>query len=94
MPRYHFHIEDGRSFPDHDGTELPDLESARIEAIRLFGGLLRDDAPTFWNGDDWIMTVTDADQLILFSVNFMAFDAPATKQVFKPKHPAESLLTL
>ena len=50
MPRYFFDVQDGKSFPDYDGCELPDLDAARIEAVRLLGGMLRDEAETFWGG--------------------------------------------
>ncbi len=30
MPRYFFHVEDGKAYPDEEGTELSDLDAARI----------------------------------------------------------------
>ena len=34
MPRYFFHVIDGREIIDNEGTELPGLKEARAEAIR------------------------------------------------------------
>lgn len=42
MPRFFFHVHDHSSSPDRDGTELPDFEIMQIEAVRLVGGLLRE----------------------------------------------------
>lgn len=34
MPTFHFHVRDGDAlFEDPDGSELPDLETARAEAL-------------------------------------------------------------
>ena len=34
MPRFYFHIRDGETLiEDPDGSELPDLEAARVEAL-------------------------------------------------------------
>ncbi len=34
MPRFYFHIRDGDTLiEDHDGSDLPDLEAARSEAL-------------------------------------------------------------
>ena len=35
MPRYYFHCEDGRTFHDDNGLELPDLAAAQHEALQL-----------------------------------------------------------
>lgn len=86
MPIYHFNLHDGKSYPDADGMELPDLKAARIEAVRHVGGLLRDGAEEFWNGDEWTLTVTDDSNLALFSLTFMATDAPAALRI-KPTAP-------
>jgi hypothetical protein len=40
MPRYYFHIEDDRTDIDSVGMELPDLPTARNEAIRTAGEIL------------------------------------------------------
>jgi hypothetical protein len=79
MPRYHFHVADGRDYPDLQGTELADLAAARYEALRFTGSLLADHEHNFWNGADWSMRVTDAIDLTLFTLNFSATNAPCTQ---------------
>lgn len=76
MPRYYFHVEDGRSYPDEEGVELADIDAARINATRMFGAMLCDDPTTFWNGDEWTLKVTDEEGLVLFCVHFVAIDSP------------------
>ena len=61
MPRYFFHVRDGKDLPDTEGSKLPDLNAVRDEALRASGEMLRDSngSAEFWSGDDWIMNVTD-----------------------------------
>jgi hypothetical protein len=78
MPVYHFHVRDGANIPDPDGTELPDLRSARVEAVKLAGRLLMDEPDSFWEGSNWHLEVTDDSGIALFRLDFMATDtAPA-----------------
>ncbi len=77
MPRYHFNVYDEAPEPDRDGTLLPDLETARIEAIRFAGELLSGHPTRFRQGGQWAIDVTDETGLILFSLLFVATDAPA-----------------
>jgi hypothetical protein len=59
MPRYYFHVEDDHTEIDEVGTELPDLEAARSEAVRAAGEILRDGAAkSLWTGKPWRMWVT------------------------------------
>lgn len=78
MPIYHFNMHDGKEYPDTLGHELPDLTSARVEAVRFIAAHLVDDAERFWDGDEWTLQVTDHNGLILFTLIFSAFAAPAT----------------
>ncbi len=42
MPRYHFDLEsDVQHFRDEQGSELPDDEAAREEAVMLLGAIVR-----------------------------------------------------
>ena len=59
MPRFYFHIHDGRDQFDMEGTELPDTETAHVEAIRLTGAVLQKEARLVAAGDRWTMDVTD-----------------------------------
>jgi hypothetical protein len=79
MPRYHFNVFDGLGTPDFDGTELPNRQAARREAIRLAGALLEQEAERLRLGEDWRMEVTDHMGLILFRLDFIVVEAPAMR---------------
>ena len=72
MPRYYFHVRDGRDLPDTEGSELPDLHAVRLEALRASGEMLRGNkgAAEFWSGDDWTMTVVDEDGRSVLTLRF------------------------
>ncbi len=60
MPRFFFHIRDGTYLPDTEGTELPNIEAARIQAVRASGEANRDLGVKFWDyKGEWEMNVTD-----------------------------------
>ena len=80
MPRYHFHIHDGRAVRDEDGIELADAQVARRDAIRLAGQVLDDEAFRLPLGEDWMMEVTDETGLVLFRLDFHVTDAPAVRK--------------
>jgi hypothetical protein len=77
VPRYHFIVRDGTSLDDPDGTELPDVETARTEAVRLVGGLLLDAPANFWSIREWHVEVRDHRGLALFRLDVTSSDAPA-----------------
>jgi len=79
MPKYFFHIHDGLSFPDEEGTDLTDLAAARLEAAQLAGQMMKDDSQAFWNGEDWSVQVTDEASMTLFTLHFMSVQAAATR---------------
>lgn len=58
MPRYFFHVTDGYSARDTEGTELPDIYAAQDQAIRTSGEILRDMGARFWDGTEWKLEVT------------------------------------
>ena len=74
MPRYFFHVMDGRASIDHEGTELAGIEEARSEAIRTAGEILRHDSAGVWTGHPWQMTVADDTGLTKFTLRFSARD--------------------
>jgi hypothetical protein len=76
VPVYHFNVRDGSDIPDPDGTDLPNLRSARVEAVKLAGQVLLDDPEKFWDGPEWGVEVTNAVGGILFRLDFTATDAP------------------
>ena len=78
MPRFHFNVHDGADLPDRTGTELADWQDARLEAIRLAGAILREDARRIALGEDWRMEVTDETGLMLFRLDFTVMETAAT----------------
>ena len=79
MPRFFFHFRDGRTPPDSEGTELPDQEAVRVEAVRLAAEALKWHAETFWNEGEWSLEVTDHTGLTLFTLYFLAIEAAALR---------------
>lgn len=76
MPRYFFHVFDGKSLPDLEGYECPDIYVAQAEAIRMSGEIMRDLGSRFWDGSEWRLEVTDADGRKLFVLRFSAEEMP------------------
>ena len=76
MPRYYFHVEDDHIEIDRVGVELPDIQSAREEAVSAAGQMLRDGAAkSLWSGKPWRMWVTQspfANEKPLFVLRFSA----------------------
>lgn len=76
MIRYFFHTENGRSWFDAEGMAFGDLAAAKLEAVRLMGDLLRDNAHDFWNDGTLRLTVTDQGGQIAFVLDLKATEAP------------------
>jgi hypothetical protein len=72
MPRYYFNIHDGKDIFDDTGTELPDDDRAKTEAVRLAGGLLKDLGSDFWTGSDWLLRVLTEDGRNVCELTFSA----------------------
>jgi hypothetical protein len=76
VPRYFFHVHDGTSTRDDEGTELPDIFAAQEEAIRMSGALLGEMGAKFWDGDEWSLEVTDGAGRLLFTLRLSAEEGP------------------
>jgi hypothetical protein len=75
MPHYFFHVRDGGTTIDSEGVELPDQISAREEAIRTCGEMLREMPASVWSGIPWSLWVTneaDGAGERLFTLNVFA----------------------
>lgn len=60
MALHYFHSFNGHTTLDDLGTDLPDLLSARKEAVRAFRELLLlGSSDALWTGDPWRVWVTD-----------------------------------
>ena len=80
MPRYVFHTADGWRARDKDGTELPDRQAARVEAIRYTGAVMLENPGVLWDGRDFRIEVTDETGTLLFTVIRGAGDASPAGQ--------------
>ncbi len=79
MTRYYFHRTDGGFDPDTEGTELPDLDAARVEAVRYAAGTVRDHPDYVWDGNDFRIEVTDEGGLLMCTIVILGIDAPAVR---------------
>ena len=77
MPRYFFDIKDGRDFPDLQGSVFIDLAAARIEAVRYAAEMLKEMPERFWNCEEWMMTVSNQNRQMLFTLKFLAQSVPS-----------------
>jgi len=79
MPRFYFHVDDDRTVLDQEGTDLPDVEAARHEAITTAGEMLQDGSGyVIWSGKPWRMWITDqpsAESKPLFTLRFSASES-------------------
>jgi hypothetical protein len=73
MPQYFFELSDGtETLEDVEGCPLPDAASARNQAIKLIGGLLKHHASFFGpNWSEWEIHVKQEEKGIVLSVPFM-----------------------
>ena len=64
MPRYYFHILNGKMLIDDVGVEVADIEAAKLEAVNYAGTVLTSEHPTdMWKGVPWEMRVTEGPSL-------------------------------
>jgi len=61
MPRYYFYVLDRNAVTDEDGEEFPDIEAAKVEAIKLASGILAGGlVASLWQGQSWRIVVSDS----------------------------------
>ena len=72
MPRFYFHVRDGADIRDEVGTELPDIDAARNQAIASSSEMIWDLGRKFRLAEVWQMTVTDENGQELFELSFTA----------------------
>lgn len=70
MPRYKFHVSDGRADVTPDEEDLPDVEAARREGIRRAGATLVLDAHILRPDTEWRLEVKDELGLVLYRMDF------------------------
>ena len=72
MPRFFFHVFHQSSEPDSEGSELADIQAAKVAAVRLCGELIQEIDGKFWAKPYWQLQVTNVDQRPLFTLTFSA----------------------
>jgi hypothetical protein len=70
VPRYFFHVHDGRDIPDEEGVELSGPEEARNQAVTACGEALKDLGGEFWESAIWTMTVKDRQGNVVCELKF------------------------
>lgn len=70
MPRYFFNVHDGVDLYDEEGTELPDLDTARRIAVQYAGALLEESGQRLGFGATWTLEATDEARTVLFHLDF------------------------
>ena len=79
MPRYFFHRTDGGFEPDREGTELRDLNAARLEAIRFAAATVKDHPEQVWSSTPFRIEVSDHTGMLLSTVIILEVEAPAAR---------------
>ncbi len=75
MALHYFNVYNGRDFLDNVGSDLPDLDAVRTEAVKTASELLRSDCRDLWSGSDWKMIVTDESGQQVLMLRFSANEA-------------------
>jgi len=67
MPRYFFHVLDGRAYIDKEGTDLKSVDEAEQQAVVAAGEIIRDGNFT---GEEWSMSIVDEAGNIVRTLRF------------------------
>jgi hypothetical protein len=71
MPRYYFHVCNGNGFTeDEEGRELPDLEAARIEALRAARDIMASDVRSGALDLSSFIEIEDSDHQLRYTLGF------------------------
>jgi hypothetical protein len=73
MPKYFFIVRHEGHISDHsDGIDFPNLDAARLEALKSAGELLRELDVPLEAGSEWRMEVADETRRPIFSLSVVA----------------------
>lgn len=75
---YFFNLAGATYDPDVVGVELPSMAEARLIAATHAGEVLRDRPGLAWEGEELRLEVTDAHQLVLFTVIIFGKESAAS----------------
>jgi hypothetical protein len=80
MPRYFFNIIEDNHRVDVVGTNYPDAETARVEAVRFAADLLKTEPERVWKGAELRIEAKDMWDTLLFTLIIAGVDAEALAQ--------------
>ena len=83
MPRYFFTMIDGGLDSDLEGTELPDLQRAKCEAIVYAGQAIRDRPNLVAESGECRVEVTGDDGALVLAVVVQAIEAPVLETMVR-----------
>jgi hypothetical protein len=73
MPKYFFVVRhQGHISDNSEGIDFPDLNAARLEALKSTGELLRELSVPLEAGSEWRMEVADETRRPIFSLRVIA----------------------
>ena len=72
MPRYFFHVHDGKEYIDRDGAELASDDEARKMAVCTAADLLHDLGGSFFSAPEWRNWVADESGATICTLRFTA----------------------
>lgn len=70
MPKFYFHVIDGQILIDGEGTELPDNDAARREAVAIASSLLKGSLKAWPSENGWQVVVADASRTVIATLAF------------------------
>lgn len=74
MPRYFFDLADHETSADQSGTELPDGDTARVEAVRFAGTYLSDHPELVWDGKEIRVIARDENKQAIMTIIVLSVD--------------------
>lgn len=77
MPRYFFDARNGSADHDTVGTDLKDHSAARKHGIVFAGDVMHSEPNVLWDGQDFVIEVSDEHRALLFTITAFATNAPA-----------------
>jgi hypothetical protein len=83
MPRFFFHVMDGKAIVDTEGTLIASMGEVRREAIRTAGEILAREDMQLLSETPWQMTVADEVGRTVYSLRFESKDYPAASTVME-----------
>lgn len=70
MPRFYFHVIDGKILIDGEGTELPDEDAARFQAVAIASSLLKGSVKAWPHEPGWQVIVANASRTVIATLAF------------------------